>query len=350
MRRFIPHIQVLLAAVILIACLAGCGKMDGKRSTISFRIASVATKGQIVTTENISTVYPSFKTDVWVAPEDLEKTEADEHYIDNETVTYNEETKYWDLENEERWLGGINLCFWSWAPIDAKTKGNLHFLGNPSNTGNRYLSFNYYLPTPDPEGRGQDVTNQSDLLFAFNYQDDSSASGEVHIHFYHALSWIRFLVNKQDGTFGENLEIQDISLNNVYSSGDCEFRPYEDLFIEKFAWTPGLTKQSFKQNFTIADNFVPKTDNPKKDGDYVSSSSLAFMMIPQTIPSDASVTITFVRTSDNSTIERTAFFKDADTWKPGYYYTYKINAAGLDTPIDFTIEYVDWIDGGQVEF
>lgn len=341
----------VLAVLVCVATAVGCTKDPATYSSvIGFKVADVVTKATIATTDNIGTLYGSFYTDAWVATADKDKTEEAEHYISKDIVSYAETTHKWALSNTYDWLNAVNICFWSWAPTTASTL-NVFNANNEGakddrlkNQENGELQFSYTVPHSPDAKPNEDAKYQNDILFAYNYQnfDDGST---VSIHFYHALSWIRFMVNKTDGTFDTDLDITSISINNVYSSAHCTFYPAKVGLNEKFTWSFTWTdhntpdKDSFTQTIDVSEFSAGS-----KSGEYVSTDAKAFMFIPQTTPDNATVSVTFKR-KDNTTITRTVAF-NGEVWKAGYYYTYRIVATSLDDPIGFDIEYVDWIDGG----
>lgn len=341
------RMSILLAAVAAVSLLAGCGK-DDLAGRIGFRVKKVVTKGAVITTENIATTYGSFVTDVWVA--ESGHTAAKEHgqnvhYINRGEVNYADGS--WTLANEKMWLHDVDLCFWSWAPSTVNTRNISESPNEEFDPGKGYvysLPFTYSLPTPNMTS---DAVNQQDLLFAFNLErhTDGDHRDYVNIHFYHALSWIKFMVDKDDG-FDVSLEIANIGLTDICTTASCLFKPGEAEKQGKFEWNNHSAKARVGQGYTIAGDF----EHPKNNlgvtltSRYVTSDSKAFMLIPQTTDSEAKVAITFKR-DDDSTIERFADL-DVQTWQPGTSYTYKIHATSLDEPITVELAYVDWIDGG----
>lgn len=343
-----------ISVIFLLLFLSGCEKPVAHKSmSIGFNVG-IESKGEIITTDNIGQKYGRFVTDVWMVDDADVRSEAaahgetDPHYIKSSIVTYNPggtPRHMWNMDQEKNWLNEVYLCFWSWAPVEVlDTDGAtpLRNLLKSVDVAEGTLPFNYQLPTST--GDGHDAEHQQDLLFAFNYQKyEDDPEGLVDVHFYHALSWIRFMVDKTDGSFNPDLEIANISIKNIYKSGDCVFKPTTLGFAEnKFAWSNLINQDSYSQNLTLAEDFTEP--HPTRTDARLSTRSKAFMLIPQTTPEDALISITFKR-SDNSTVVRSVSFK-GEEWKAGLYYTYKISATSLNEPITVTVSYVDWIDGG----
>lgn len=347
--RMACAISIMLGLTCSCGKLSKCSVSDGK---IHFNIAEVSsTKGQVITTANIGEQYQRFITDIWVSEAGKDAAAAfgqPQHYVDKAVVNYDPDGDpyKWELSVEAYWLNDVYKCFWSWAPVEVKDTDNitsLRSIGTATNEEHGTLPFSYQLPTSLNDGT--DAELQKDLLFAFNYQklNDGETEGLVNIHFYHALSWIRFMVDKTDGSFSPELEITNISFDNLYRSADCIFDPTAAGFAEdKFRWDNHVNKGNFSQDLTIEDDF--NEPYPKAPGASVSTSSKSFMLIPQTTPDDAIISITFKR-SDGSTIVRSVKF-NGEEWKAGLYYTYKISATSLNNPITISVSYVDWIDGG----
>lgn len=330
--------------ILLVVGSAGCQK-SSLSGRIGFNVRSVETKGTVITTGNISSEYGSFVSDVWVADADKEAAAGhgnNQNYIQKAVVTYHDSTDpKWTFPEDKYWLNDVGMCFWSWAPVDVKdTDGttNLRTIGNSVKDNTGALEFSYSLPTPD---QTSDAENQKDLLFAFNYEKHSESDHKdiIDVRFYHALSWLKFMVDYNDGNFDSELEIENICLENIFASAQCTFKPTQAEVSDKFDWSSHSSKKNIGQDYTIAGDF---TDNPSSQC-YVTTGEKAFMVIPQTTPDDAEITVTF---NQNETPTPITVAFNGQEWKPGKYYTYRIKAPSLG---NILIECVvnDWIEDGE---
>lgn len=315
--------------LLLSVLLTGCEEI-GSTGKIGFRVKSVDTKGTLITNANITSQNNKrFETDVWVEDGYSSDAAPEGHYF-TDNVTYNGS---WQLTNEHFWLDETGLCFWSWSPSSSELGANItRTITGRTNTSSGTLRFSYSFPNPKGSG---DAGNQKDLLFAFNYQkySESDPKDYVYIEFYHALAWVNFKIDTSDGTLQTEAVIKNISMSNIYTAADCEFRPAEVNSEDKFSWSNFSNPKTMGQNYN-SNNEVVKTNT--KDN---------FFMIPQTTRADAQLLVTFsLNGSTNVTLP--VDFSDQE-WLPGHYYTYKITVTSLQgISVECTVN--DWTDDSEI--
>ena len=263
----------------------------------------VNTRGTSITTNNFydsyslySYVYPS--TTTWAATTLTSGSAYDETYFDEEVKM----SKSW--MTNEFWPSEEEKCaFFAYAPYHAK--------GLSKFTTNNWPSFHYSVPT--------EITEQKDLLVTKNeVPANTSAYGNIDISggfnkpdsitFDHACTAIRFAIGDQ---MAPGI-IKKITINNVYSTGDYNY--------ETESWS---NVDSLK-TFTLTQDFEIKSGEKNK---ILNNDDNIFMMIPQTVPSKATVEITI-----NDGSERTikAYIRN-NVWKKGYTVTYYLSTANVES-------------------
>lgn len=370
---------------LCVAALASCRKEEYRRShTIRFNVVAADTKSVAMTTTGLKAegrfVVDVFVDDPWndydTYPDDKPDTprygnsESDRHYVKS-TGLYN--VKYgsadWYIEDASgketyKWIGNDVMRFWCYWPdnasVDAAAEG-IRAITLPSAADKASsIGFTYTLPTEftpaDPSAPmdtpAHDAENQKDILFAYaqrNYQKNEDDG--INIKFNHPLSEVKFCVSPDDGTYDVNLTIKRITIKNVKNSGSCTFNGMGIIADESmFAWTDLTGNKAYSQDYNVSfatslttppsgwtvSEFGSTT--PKK---HAVSCNTAFMMIPQTVPTGAEIEVVFGNTGTGEDITKTHTIAD-DTWKPGYYYNYKINATAVGRSISMIVILDEW--------
>lgn len=155
--------------------------------------------------------------------------------------------------------------------------------------------------TPDT-----DVKNQFDLLVAntnsFNYDD--YVSQKIPIAFSHATTAVLFKVGND---LSYNQQVKKIEIRNVIGNGTYD--------IATKAWTVGTTKKNFALELSTP---FSTAVNP---GAIMNGGDGTFFMVPQDIPADADVKITFV--SGKSVVAKIG--GNGKKWVAGTTRTYAIS-------------------------
>lgn len=135
-----------------------------------------------------------------------------------------------------------------------------------------------------------DESDQIDLLYAYT----EANKNDVAIHFYHALSAVRFIV---DG-LKDGRTVTSVKIKSVADSGEAEYNGNGD-----FAWTPGDTNA----DFTAED-----------------AETCTFFVIPQSVEGISFVIL--INDANGNEYSVDARVPDLDGgWKAGYFYTYNIS-------------------------
>ena len=208
------------------------------------------------------------------------------HQVNKGDLWYS--SKYWP--GKER-----NVSFFAYAPYYCDG------ISIPSATTKGYPSFTFSVKPA--------VALQTDLLVS---QKDTSlidVPGDsyetVNMKLRHALTAVRFKI-------GEKMApciIQSISIKNFYQKGTYSFETQE--------WNSQTSK------YTSAMTIEPYYDvTEEKNVEFTGMNNDMYFMIPQTLPSDATIAITFVT---RNTAETKTFNIGDTEWKAGHTVTYSIS-------------------------
>ena len=232
------------------------------------------TRGEPVTTEAF---YDNFHV--------LTVKDQETSFFMNEDVT--KIGNNWTMDNTYYWPGANHtLQFYAWAPADAITA--------PSSPEN--LTFEYTVP--------EEATAQQDLVVA-NESRDGDFKQAVSLGFKHICTAVKFVVGDemQAGT------IKSVALKGVKNTGTYDM-------------TNGWTAVSGPADFTQTLDKV--TTGSEGDGDEITSPAGTFMMLPQTLPSGASVEVVFHSATTNTDHTLSAPIEETE-WPIGKTVTYKLS-------------------------
>ena len=164
-----------------------------------------------------------------------------------------------------------------------------------------------------------DVEKQIDLMTANTGYNFSPTSTKVDLKFGHALTAVRIACG------GDMLAgtISKVEISGIYGSGT--------QVIGSDTWdTSGASLASY----TISKEIKLPADNSSDDtihagnGTAIAGDSLTFILMPQTLPKDASITIVF--TDEASKTERTITGSIAgQTWEAGKIITYSVSPSSI---------------------
>ncbi len=283
----------------------------------------------------------------------------DEGFMVKSLYSGNEKDIFFDLTNttplqqddDNIWLWNVNparywlesdplLRFYAYAPKQVGT------LAENLKMENGKISFSYTVPIDETNKENLDARCdaelQPDIMFAKTdcdrYGAEETIAGDaVPLNFRHALSAIKFAV--RDIAAGT---IKRITIEGVYGSGTCVFDESvaasntgdSNQAAAAFKWSnypEEVTDFSEAFNIKIGDNYVeyPDTDSDK---DVVLNNTMpekTFLMIPQTIPTDAELVITYHRDEDNKDFTFRGKINDGKIteWLPGHEYIYTISTS-----------------------
>ena len=279
-----------------------------------------ATKGTEVTTSNLNAFrMKAYAEHDWHDNATNTDHQAGEYFGVSTEVTVSRSSSEWTLSPEQNWLNDVPISFWSWNEVEPAVY--------PSR-GYDMAFFSYSVANA--------VTSQKDLVFAYNGEkttfngtgsitahtstnrDYARTDDQLDIHFYHALSAIKFDISGvEEATLGK------ITLKGIYPEGDCDITVSDDG-VPEFEWTVKGKPKSYSQTFDASDF--------GSDGKQVAGGSKEFLMIPQTLRNDAAIEITLTKSSDPTDVIKESMsiakLNSADPdnveWKAGKYYTYRL--------------------------
>lgn len=167
-----------------------------------------------------------------------------------------------------------------------------------------------------------DAEAQQDILLGV-YEGDGNGEGKAAMNFYHPLSAVIFKLGSTSGT----MSITGISIDGVKKGGSTVWSyASESGGLLKFDWSNASGSIKVEQQIL----------SPAPGGQL----GVPFMLIPQTLTSENSATITVTATVDEVAKEFTASLTSGE-WVSGMKYTYTLNFATGPDP-DF------WVDLGMV--
>jgi len=261
--------------------------------------AKTSTRGVAITTNSF---YDSYSLYSYVYSEDTPWSSTVSTLGFTYTKTYFDEevklSKAWGTN--EYWPGNRKKCaFFAYAPYHAK--------GLSKFNSDKWPSFHYSVPT--------EVTEQNDLLVTKN--DISTGNGDYgnidvpgnfnipdSITFDHACTAIRFALGDQ---MAPGI-IKKIRIGNVYGTGNYNYE------------TENWSNVDTLKTFTLTQDFEIKEGEHNK---LLNNYDNIFMMIPQTVPKDATIEITI----DDGSVHTITAYIDKDEWKKGYTVTYYLSTA-----------------------
>ena len=273
----------------------------------------------------------------WESATDYFKTEGD--------VAKNEggESSYWSTESEYYWPEAQhNLAFAAYSPA----------VMSPAPT-----SINHTEKGLQIKGftTAADADEQYDLMYSDRILDrnrTNNGSVAVPLLFRHALSSIVFSSEKEDDKAQYTIKTAILTGNFVQTADfNQNIADVNDLKGTAIWENPAAaTSATYEPNFTPFDVTTTPTKFTQKES--------ALLLIPQAVPADAAVTITYtkkVTKGDGSinTTENTATIKLADfrqaggeeitAWERGKRYIYRISF-GLNKKIYFEPKTEDWVE------
>ena len=201
--------------------------------------------------------------------------------INSQAVSYT--NNIWKTSNDYYWSGTANktMNFYAYYPTGIFT--------NISHTSGIAPTFSYTVPDK--------VSEQIDIMTAINPNISGSTVTFTSLTFKHIFSAIQFNI----GSSGmPNGTITGISLNNILYKGVYNFNG---------TWT---------QDATVKSSFSQTVSSSTSAGTAITSGATTFMMMPQTLGSDASITVTY---SNGGALTKSI----TGTWTAGNIYTYNIS-------------------------
>jgi hypothetical protein len=214
--------------------------------------------------------------------------------INQEIVSYNKTDKIWAPETNHYWPGANRTVdFYAYYPAIISN-------GTLNHTAGSAPTLTYTVP--------DDATNQEDIMTSTSTDISGTTYSSTSISFKHILAAIKFSVGTSGMPSGT---ITKITLNNIQYTGTYSFDGI---------WTPNTTDlHSFSQIVSASSNA----------GTVITSDETTFMMMPQTLNSSASITVTY---SNGGTLTKVI----SGTWTAGNTYTYNVSKTIPVANFDYT--------------
>ena len=268
--------------------------------------SSAATKG--VSIENAASFYDNFglfiyeydATSNWASAASTATRAKDNEkmFKSNGWIT----DKYWPGKQKK-------LTFFAYAPHSDNLSTNLTV---NATTGAPQLT--YAVPAT--------VSDQKDLLVTKHTVEHPTQDIEgdknqvVNMAFYHALTAVQFKIG---GTMAP-CKIKEIKVENVYNNGTYNF--------SDASWTG----QSTKASYTISPDYVVSS-NSGKNNIFTNTDDMLMLLMPQTLPAEAKITITI-----NDGQDRTLTLPiNGQVWAAGHSVTYSLSTASEDDTYQISV-------------
>ena len=199
------------------------------------------------------------------------------------------------------WPGAARrISFFASAPYGSAglTAFNDGTSGNPP-----YLS--YTVPA--------DVVDQKDLLVAASTDRPGNTNTDEKLTMKHALTGVRFVTgdNMLPGT------VSKITLKNVYGTGSLPMTA-----------SPAWNSQGGVRNFELTLSPEGTAPDPPVPGTELTPEAVTFMMLPQTLPTNAQIEIEYRDNLTNTPRTLTANIAGS-TWAMGKTVTYRISTSSI---------------------
>ncbi len=269
-------------------------------------------------------------TGTW--PEE-EPTDWSTDFAHNLIVTKNGTS--WKLEEGKQlnWLGTGRIRFFAYSPYFSSDNGIVH--SDESKGGIPTLT--YIVPT--------DVKKQHDLMTATK-DCSGGQGGAIDLKFEHALTAVTIKTGKEMLSG----KVTGITISGVYGKGTCQIGAKNWELDKDYADCSFSIEKEIKLDENKDDLMTTPGIELNKDEE-----GYTFMMIPQTLPDNATLTIVFAdsitETPHILTAELKKFTKDGK-WAIGKKYTYSVNSTGIVVKpvIEVTIDRdnILYPNGGQI--
>lgn len=276
-------------------------------------VGRMATKGTIITTNDETDGKAAINAEGQKFYVTVLDKDGIYHTINNETAKSIEanydpdgvETK-WPLLKEVDWQD-VNPLLHFWAYYDMG--------GNATPSGDGYSRYLYEGPASGKAG--MDASLMSDFLVA---NTNNATQNNVSIHFYHALSAIRFNV---DEAFTTDYKSIKVIISGIYNEGDVKYTGNESQMYFDWDWTSSMNADaSYEQVLYDTDKAGADGFDAKGFATLVNST---FFIVPQKVGPSTDALFTFEITDKTGHVTvLSANNVGTTSWMPGYIYKYNV--------------------------
>ena len=224
----------------------------------------------------------------------------------------------WKLNSSFNWPDNekIEFDFWGIAPANPS--------GMTINHDEAFIESTFTYVTP------RNARTQSDLMVGLA-DDISESDREMWFNFEHVLTAVKFKI----GDFKAGYKVTKIELAHIYKTATFNFEhmTWENFSNDKFGESEDAT--AYSENF--GDDGTGVSTSVANKMITSDSEGTTFILLPQTLTTEALAIITLVDESDNSARYLSAQLSPAGgyEWKQGYTYTYTISSD--DYPGDYRL-------------
>ncbi|WP_290090812.1 hypothetical protein [uncultured Duncaniella sp.] len=273
-----------------------------------------ASRGTSVTT---NTFYPSFGLSAicyagsWSDDDASDLTTNFAHNI--KMVAKN---NVWQAADESEildWTGSGNIRFFAYAPFD----------GDKLNANGASISHSAQSVPGIPAVAFKQTTVVKDHvdLLSTNIDCDASKGGKVSLKFRHSLTAV--VVKTGDDMLPG--KVTEVTLSGIYDRGTHSIGTDKWTIDEKTAVKETFTVKPDKTLDASGSGSKPGNTKP---GEEIVGGDLTFFMVPQTLGSDAKLTIKFTDKASGADRTLTASLT-GQTWKAGTRVAYSLNTTGI---------------------
>ncbi len=308
-------------------------EMDQRRGTVDIEAANVE-GGTRTTPKTTATFYSDFGVSAYRYASTWVETLTPNHMY-NVQMT-NSSGIYRNDANSNFWPASGKLRFFAYAPYADAT----YLKMSSASTATGFPTLSYTVPTT--------VTAQKDVMVADQEVTCSGTHAAQPLAFDHALTAVNFAVgNLKKGT------IKKITISGVYGAGTYSYK--------KKAWT---TTGSANASYSVSPNYTT-ANRSLASNVFITSGDNTLLMIPQTLPTSATVSIEFLFDGEASTRTLTAKLSSDGkaVWAKGTTVTYTVSTTSVNNVLivtsptsfsynggthAFTVQSYKWTgDGGQ---
>ena len=213
--------------------------------------------------------------------------------VKDETASYSSTNNIWQTTATHYWPGaGSTADFYAYYPTSIS--------GSITHTTGSTPALSYTVP--------DNTVDQIDILASTKTDVAGDSYSQTPVDFKHIFAAVQFSVGSSGLPSGT---ITKVTLNNIQ---------YKGTYSLNGTWTPNTTdKKSFSQAVSV----------PTSAGTTITSGAAIFMMMPQTLSGDASITVTY---SNGGALTKAV----TGTWEAGKVYTYNLSKTIPVANFDYT--------------
>jgi hypothetical protein len=288
-------LPLLFSSLLMILCLVGCAENNsildnGKSRQLEFSVTTYNWSDSANSNKSSDQKIPSRATPISTFDTsksfniiaDVNKGGNWSTEVNNEMVSYSSANNIWQTTANHYWPGADNtINFYAYYPTS--------IFGSITHVTGSVPVLSYTVP--------DNATDQIDILASSKTGVAGDSYNQTPVDFEHIFAAVQFTVGSSGLPEGT---ITKVTLNSIL---------YKGTYSLDGTWAPNTTdKKSFSQVVSV----------PTSTGTAITSGATTFMMMPQTLSNDASITVTY----SNGGILTKAI---TGIWEAGKTYTYNLS-------------------------